>query len=292
MGDPVKISVLINNYNYADYLGAAIDSTLAQDHPNFEVVVVDDGSTDGSRDIIAGYGDRIIPVLKVNGGQASSFNAGFAASSGDLVMLLDSDDCLLPGKLVGFADLYAEHDLDWCFDRVTTDEDASAPARLDITLIDRRMDMAKGRFPSIPVPTSGLSFRRNLLSQILPMPTADDVVLSDNYLKFAAAYLGRGAVVETPMTFQRIHGQNRYTGSDQMQALKARIMTATGTALARRYPGLGVFGRRLAAGGLASSRLSGRALSMAISEIVAGSSSPGLDSLKLRALISLKRLRP
>ncbi len=88
----MKISVLINNYNYARFLPACIDSVLAQDYADFEIIVVDDGSTDDSRDIIASYGTRIVPVLKENGGQASSFNAGFAASSGQILCLLDADD--------------------------------------------------------------------------------------------------------------------------------------------------------------------------------------------------------
>ena len=123
----MKLSVLINNFNYARYLDAAIESALGQDFPDFEVVVVDDGSTDNSRELIARYGARIVPVLKANGGQASSFNAGFAASTGDVVFLLDADDAFLPGKLRRVADLYNSRDIDWCFDRVTTEEGSAAP---------------------------------------------------------------------------------------------------------------------------------------------------------------------
>src|SRR5262249_21783706 len=85
----------INNYNYGNFLRDAIDSALDQSYPNVEVIVVDDGSTDDSRDVIARYEDRIIPVLKQNGGQASAFNAGFARSRGEVVLFLDGDDMLL-----------------------------------------------------------------------------------------------------------------------------------------------------------------------------------------------------
>src|SRR5436853_3004216 len=85
MNTTQRVSIIINNYNYGRFLRDAIDSALGQGYPNTEVVVVDDGSSDDSRDIIASYGNRIIPVLKVNGGQASAFNAGFEASGGDVI---------------------------------------------------------------------------------------------------------------------------------------------------------------------------------------------------------------
>ena len=90
------VSILINNYNYAQYLSQAIDSALGQTYTNTEIIVVDDGSTDNSREIINSYGNQIISVLKENGGQASAINAGFAASKGDIICLLDADDIFLP----------------------------------------------------------------------------------------------------------------------------------------------------------------------------------------------------
>lgn len=247
----MKLSVLINNFNYGHFLRPCINSVLSQTYPDFEVVVVDDGSEDDSREILASYGEQIVTVLKENGGQASSFNAGFAAASGDVLFLLDADDTFLPGKLARMAELYDHHEIDWCFDRVTTEEDDQSPAELHLTPFDKRDTLRKGGFPSLPVPTSGLSFRRNLLSQILPMSVATDVVLSDNYIKFAAAYLGRGAIVETPLTFQRIHASNRYTGTSRAKTLRPRIMIATGLELARRYDGLQALGKSLVAGGIA-----------------------------------------
>jgi hypothetical protein len=83
------------------------------------------------------------------------------------------------------------------------------------------------------------------------MSVATDVVLSDNYIKFAAAFLGRGAIVETPLTFQRIHESNRYTGTSRAKTLRPRIMIATGLELARRYDGLQALGKSLVAGGIA-----------------------------------------
>ncbi len=69
-----KVSIVINNYNYASYLNFALDSALSQTYHNCEVIVVDDGSTDSSRRIIESNGDRVEALYKRNGGQASAFN--------------------------------------------------------------------------------------------------------------------------------------------------------------------------------------------------------------------------
>jgi glycosyltransferase involved in cell wall biosynthesis len=98
--DKVRLaSVIVNNYNYGRFVQEAIDSALDQSYPLTEVIVVDDGSTDQSREIIARYGDRIIPVFKENGGQASAFNAGFRASRGQVIAFLDADDALFPNVI-------------------------------------------------------------------------------------------------------------------------------------------------------------------------------------------------
>jgi len=68
-------SIIISNYNYADFLAEAIESALAVDWPDVEVIVVDDGSTDGSRDIIRSYGTRVIPVFQENSGQLAAYEA-------------------------------------------------------------------------------------------------------------------------------------------------------------------------------------------------------------------------
>ena len=285
----MKASVLINNFNYARYLGEAIDSALSQDFEDFEVVVVDDGSTDSSREVVASYGDRIVPVLKLNGGQASSFNAGFAASRGDIVFLLDADDAFLPGKLARVAAIYAANGVDWCFDRVTTAEGSASPAELQVTPVDKRDRLRQGKFPSLPVPTSGLSFKREALAKILPMPVAADVVLSDNYLKFAAAYLGRGAVIDTPLTFQRLHAANRYTGA-HAGSLRPKIMVETGLELARRYDGLKALGKSLVAGGLAEGDLPPSRLWNEIRRVTSDGTFGSDGAARIAALVAYKRL--
>jgi glycosyltransferase involved in cell wall biosynthesis len=94
MKDSPLVSIIISNYNYGRFLKPCIESVLDQAYPHIEVIVVDDGSTDNSREIIASYGNRLVPVLKENGGQASALNVGFSISHGKIVIFLEALYCL------------------------------------------------------------------------------------------------------------------------------------------------------------------------------------------------------
>lgn len=95
------VSIIIDNYNHARFIGQAIDSCLEQTFPaeHLEIIVVDDGSTDNSRDIVKSYGDKVKLIEKSNGGQSSAFNVGFAEAQGKYCVLLDSDDYCLPERV-------------------------------------------------------------------------------------------------------------------------------------------------------------------------------------------------
>ncbi|MFP3386244.1 glycosyltransferase family 2 protein, partial [Tritonibacter sp. SIMBA_163] len=84
-------SVVIANYNYGRFLRQAVESALTQDWPHVEVIVVDDGSTDNSAEVIDSFGEAITAIFKENGGQREANNMGFAKSSGDVVIFLDAD---------------------------------------------------------------------------------------------------------------------------------------------------------------------------------------------------------
>jgi glycosyltransferase involved in cell wall biosynthesis len=90
------VSVLIPAYNVERWIAAAIDSALEQDHPAIEVVVVDDGSTDGTASIVKSYGDRVVFVRQENRGLAGARNAALRHASGTIVALLDADDVWAP----------------------------------------------------------------------------------------------------------------------------------------------------------------------------------------------------
>lgn len=95
------ISVIIPVYNRAALVRRALTSCLSQDDPDFEVVVIDDGSTDGTAEVVESIGDPRIRLIRhqVNRGRCPARNTGMAAASGQWFVFLDSDDELLPGAL-------------------------------------------------------------------------------------------------------------------------------------------------------------------------------------------------
>jgi glycosyltransferase involved in cell wall biosynthesis len=106
-------SVVLGNYNYAHYLGEAIESVLSQSYPHFELVIVDDGSTDDSREVINRYAhahrDKIRPIFTQNRGQASAMSVGVLNARGDFVCFIDSDDRFCANKLATIADYVARY---------------------------------------------------------------------------------------------------------------------------------------------------------------------------------------
>jgi glycosyltransferase involved in cell wall biosynthesis len=91
MVEPV-VSVVIPLYNARDVIRETLESLFAQTYPHFEVIVVDDGSTDGSGEVVQGYGDRVRYMFQPNAGVACARNRGIAAARGKYIALLDHDD--------------------------------------------------------------------------------------------------------------------------------------------------------------------------------------------------------
>src|SRR5271154_7189482 len=100
MGRPF-VSVLIDTYNHERFIEKAIVSVLEQDFPatEREILVVDDGSSDSTPEIIRKFAPQVRLLRKVNGGQASAFNAGIPECRGEVVSFLDGDDWWAPHKL-------------------------------------------------------------------------------------------------------------------------------------------------------------------------------------------------
>lgn len=104
------LSVVTISFNQAQFLRDAMDSVLAQTGVDFEYIICDPGSSDGSREIIASYDDpRIVPVFEPDDGPADGLNKGFAKARGDIFYYLNSDDMVLPGAFARMAQYFAEH---------------------------------------------------------------------------------------------------------------------------------------------------------------------------------------
>lgn len=98
----IRFSVLIPVYNRQRYVRQVIDSVLSQTFPNFEIIAIDDGSTDESVEILKSYGDRIRLLQQINHGPEVARNAGAAIARGEYLALLDSDDLLFPNALATY----------------------------------------------------------------------------------------------------------------------------------------------------------------------------------------------
>jgi glycosyltransferase involved in cell wall biosynthesis len=247
-----RVSIIINNYNYEAFLAKAIDSALQQSYSNIEVVVVDDGSTDDSRKIIESYGDKITPVLKENGGQASSLNCGAEASSGDILCFLDADDLFDPQKVETIVELLSEMgwqdkdillnnflqvidkeenpievDLvneilsgpgDWQFLPLLADKSLFFDGKLNQISTPKQVQefAAKYRFiPYLGVQTSGITLTRSLAEKVFPLPEKGIKISADVFLVKAASLQGAIYSTQQPLTKYRVHGRNHWYGREE-----------------------------------------------------------------------------
>ncbi len=238
-----RASVIINNYNYGRYLAQAIDSALAQTGVSAEVVVVDDGSSDDSRDIIASYGDRIRPVLQDNAGQAAAINAGVRHSRGLTLHFLDADDWWQPGKLAAInAAFDADFDIGLAYHRLQpqlsdgTHAFRAIPPTLCSGDLAPIMTKSGGRWP-FPM-TSAVSLRRTVWDQIGEIPDTFRIS-ADAWLVGLSPYVTRVAALPDALGVYRIHDNAWYRATDDADMLRKRIghwqavVTATNDFLTR-----------------------------------------------------------
>lgn len=210
------VSVIISNYNYGQFLADTIQSVLDQTYRRIEIIVVDDGSTDHSHDVLSRFEDMISPLYRDHQGQCAALNAGFNLSHGDIVIFLDSDDCLVADAI----------------------ERLTRPFRSNIALTKSQGYMnavnAKGRLLGWTVPyrlspsgdykemvlkygpsvinqawTSGNAWARWFIEKVLPLPEdPENKVHPDGCLNPLATLYGSIVTLEKPVGLYRLHEHN------------------------------------------------------------------------------------
>ena len=228
------VSICINNYNYARFLGAAIESCLAQTYERIETIVVDDGSTDDSREVLASFGDRIRVLLQGNKGQSAAVNAGVREATGDIVVLLDADDVLLADTVSRAVDAFSRDDklvrLQWQLELMT--EGGVPSGRVipsdgwSLPTGDLRRHALRYR-TYVWNPTSASAYRMRVLLEVLPVPESTYARSTgpDLYLSETVVLLGSVGVLDGVGGYYRIHGVNASTvqRDDEVAWLRVKV---------------------------------------------------------------------
>lgn len=236
-GEPL-VTVLIDTYNYAHFIARAIDSVLEQTYPvsRIDLVVVDDGSTDDTAEVVRRYGERVRYVYKPNGGQASTLNEGFRQARGEIICLLDADDYFYPDKV-----------------RLVVDEFRAAPRvglvynKLDI--VDAQGNKLQENWPDSAVsgnlegrtllgyawggPTSSISIRQSIVSQH-QIPEREFRLCPDYFLLSILPLVTEVAVIDASQGVWVFHGANSgFWNQDFRNASRVRVREQRGAV--RRY---------------------------------------------------------
>jgi glycosyltransferase involved in cell wall biosynthesis len=229
--DKPKVSVVIPNYNYGRFLGDAVESVLGQSVPPYEVIVVDDGSTDESLEVLSAFGERVKVVRQQNKGVGAARNAGIRISSGEFVALLDADDFWLKEKLEKQLELFNS---DSSVGLVTT---GMLEVGLDGEEIARHQEGMSGFCaddllmfrPVVSGPGSTSLFRRDVFDAVGGFDERKELHPSEDWeFSFRVAQASRIGFVEEILAVYRNHGGN---GHLRIPRLERSMILALSTAL-------------------------------------------------------------
>jgi glycosyltransferase involved in cell wall biosynthesis len=220
----MKLSVIIANHNYADFVGAAIASALAIDWPDKEVIVVDDASTDASRRIIDGFSGKVAAYFRPKSNQLGCHMFGFGQSTGDVIIFLDADDSLEPHVMREVAKVWRPGVSKVQF-RMNLINAAGIQLGTAIPQFPRRDDPEKlGRaflrtMAYTTPPGSGNAYSRKFVHEVfgfLPsVPQSDAVLLT------LAPLLGDVLTIRKPLARYRLHDAS-YSAMPSLDASKLR----------------------------------------------------------------------
>jgi len=245
MSRPI-VTVLIDTFNHERFIEQAILSALEQDFPpsEREILVVDDGSTDGTAAVVQRFIPRIRYLGKANGGQASAFNAGIPEARGEIVAFLDGDDWWEPRKLSKVAEALARDAEVGMVGHGTIQVYADGRQHFEVLRKTPRfrVNSVSGavafRLRKSFLGTSRLVARATLLRRILPVP-ASLTIEADEYLFTLAAVMADVLILPEALTFYRIHAANLYqvTGFQEDNfRRKQRILASLARELSAALP--------------------------------------------------------
>jgi glycosyltransferase involved in cell wall biosynthesis len=221
----MKLSVIIANYNYRDYVGAAIESALAVDWPDKEVIVVDDASTDDSKSVIDGFHGKVAAYFRPKSSQLGAHMFGFEQSTGDVIIFLDADDLLEPDVMQEVAKVWRP---------------GVSKVQYRMNLIDAIGTQLGSAIPQFPPkddpeklrrtflrtmayttpPGSGNAYSRDFVRSVFAFgPT---IPQSDAVLLTIAPILGDVLTIRKPLARYRIHGASWGSMMSSLNALKLR----------------------------------------------------------------------
>jgi glycosyltransferase involved in cell wall biosynthesis/2-polyprenyl-3-methyl-5-hydroxy-6-metoxy-1,4-benzoquinol methylase len=242
----VFLSVLVDTYNHQGFIEKALGSVLDQDYPTdgFEIIVVDDGSTDNTPEIVRRFEPRVRLIRKKNGGQASAFNTGIPECRGDTIVFLDGDDWWAQGKLQRVAEMFSTDRelgmLGHAF--IESFDDGAERVIMPGSPSNFRLDTASNadyfRLSRCYFGTSRLALRAELARQILPVPESL-IFEADEYLFTMAPALAPALVLAEPLTHYRVHSGSLFLAagkSTEGERRKANILANLATALRKDLP--------------------------------------------------------
>ncbi|WP_027388963.1 glycosyltransferase family 2 protein [Chrysiogenes arsenatis] len=216
-----RVSLIITNYNYADFLRECIESCLTQDYPYYEVIVVDDNSTDTSQEILAQFREQVTVMAHTkNQGQLAAFFSGLEVASGEFIVFVDADDFLDADAVSAHLSLHLFEKPPVAF---TCLRNRQVSARSEL-LNDFHMDMQNNscelayiapRVIHTPTwswtTTSAMMFRTDVLRLIQTKRTEEFRVCADYYMVHFANLLGGSMLFDRAKVNYRRHGKNNFS---------------------------------------------------------------------------------
>ena len=231
----LSVTVLIDTYNHERFIEEAIVSVLEQDFPavDMEILVIDDGSTDRTPEIVRKFEPRVRLIRKANGGQASAFNAGIPEARGEIVAFLDGDDWWAPKKLACVVEAMKADSGVGIVGHGLIMVQPDGRERPEIlregfrfranTIEGARLFCRRGSF----LGTSRMTIRADLLERIGPVPQSL-IVQADEFLFTLAAVLEGVQILPEALTYYRLHDSNAFqmTKSDPQRLRRKQQVLA------------------------------------------------------------------